>query len=98
MGERARGVALDVSRTAIIEQGTWGAATGPVVQFNAPDIPHVRFSDSTGHPDIGSYLYLALRDWHPQGQKHPGWVRIDPVDQLDTEFARIGADGADFLW
>ena len=48
MGERARGVALDVSRAAITEQGTWGAATGPVVQFNAPDIPHVRFSDLTG--------------------------------------------------
>ena len=31
MGERARGVALDVSRAAITEQGTWGAATGPVV-------------------------------------------------------------------
>ena len=58
----------------------------------------VRFSDSTGHADIGSYLYLALRDWHPQGQKNIGWVRIDPVDQLDTEFARIGADGAAFLW
>jgi len=47
MGERARGVALDVSRAAITEQGTWGAATGPVVQFNAPDMPHVRFSDLT---------------------------------------------------
>jgi len=98
MGERARGVALDVSRTAIIEQGTWGAATGPVVQFNAPDIPHVRFSDSTGHPDIGSYLYLALQDWHPQGQNHFGWVRIDPVVQWNPEFARIWADGAEFWW
>ena len=36
------------SRAAITEQGTWGAANGPVVRFNAPDIPNVRFSDLTG--------------------------------------------------
>ena len=31
IGERARGMALDFRRAAITEQGTWGAATGPVV-------------------------------------------------------------------
>ena len=70
---------------------------GPPGAARTKDTAHVRFSDLTGHPDIGCYLYLALRDWHPQGQKHLGWVRIDPVDQLDTEFARIGADGAAFF-
>ena len=33
----------------------------------------------------------------PQGQEYLGWVRIGPVDQLDPGFARIGADGAEFL-
>ena len=42
--------------------------------------------------------YLALRNRHPQGQKYLGWVRIGPVDQLDPEFARIGAGGAEFWW